>query len=87
MAKYRRKAGVDEAMQWLGPRTDGPTPMPDGVCYDPNIGFHVVPINFQLTIIAPGDWIIVETQQPTNGFIHAYPCKADIFVASHEDIN
>lgn len=84
--KYRKKPVVVEASQWHGPRKDGPTPTPPGVYYDPNCGFYVTTIHGQLTKIEPGDWIIVETEQPIKGFVHAYPCKPDIFAATYEPV-
>jgi hypothetical protein len=86
MAKYRKKPVEVEATQWHGPRADGPTPTPRGVYHDPNVpgGFHVITIHGQVTPIVPGDWIIVELQQPVRGFWHAYPCKPDIFAATYE---
>ncbi len=82
--KYRKRPIVVEAEQWLGPRKDGPTPTPAGVYYDHSIGFHVVTAHGQITPIKPGDWIIVELQQPVRGFVHAYPCKPDVFEATYE---
>lgn len=86
MPKFRKKPVVVEAEQWHGPRDDGPTPTPAGVYFDPEFGFHVVTIHKQRTKIDPGDWIILESQQPTLGLTYAYPCKPDIFAAGHEPV-
>jgi hypothetical protein len=84
--KFRKKPIVVEASQWTGPRSDGPTPTPLGVYHDENVGFHVTTIHGKITPIDPGDWIIVESQQPVKGFTHAYPCKPDIFAATYEPL-
>ena len=84
MPKFRKKPMVVEAEQWHGPRDSGPTPTPQGVYFDENIGFHVVTIHNQITPIVPGDWVIIESQQPLIGFWYAYPCRADIFEATYD---
>lgn len=85
--KYRKRPIVVEANQWHGPRTDGPTPTPPGVYHDDFVGgFYVVTIHGQITPIATGDWIIVESEQPLPGFVHAYPRKPDVFAATYEPV-
>jgi hypothetical protein len=84
MPRFRKRPVVVEAAQWHGPRADGPTPTPAGVYHDPNVGFYVVTIHGQVTPIEPGDWVIVESQQPVAGFVHAYPCKDEIFRATYQ---
>ncbi len=80
MKKYRKKPVVVEAMQWLGLRPDGPTPMPPGVYREPSGGrFYVTTMHLQRVYLEPGDWIIREPDGE-----HYYPCKAEVFAASYE---
>lgn len=80
MAKYCSKPVIIEAVQWHGPRKNGPTPTPEGVNYDREADkFFVVTIHGQVTYLAAEDWIITEPDG-----IHHYPCKPDIFVKKYE---
>lgn len=90
-SRFRKRPVVVEAAQWHGPRTDGPTPTPAGVYRADGDGsgedvFYVVTIHGQRTPIVPGDWVIVESRQPTPGLVHAYPCKPDVFAATYEPL-
>lgn len=85
MAKYRKKPVVIEAVQWF---KMGDHPFVDqypttGICtgcggdlkkhgWCPTLEGH--------HIVCPGDWIITGVKGEN------YPCKADIFAATYEEV-
>jgi hypothetical protein len=80
MPKFRKKPVVIEAEQFWPDRE--PLPFGNkGACSFDGEKWFVVTIHGQETTIVAGDWIIPEPDGE-----HFYPCKPDIFAATHEAI-
>lgn len=81
MPLYTTKPKIKEAEQFW---TDGRAPLPfrdEGACCFNGSTWYVITTHGQQTTIVDGDYIV---REPNNkGF---YPCKPDIFEASHERI-
>lgn len=87
--KFRSKPKEIDAEQWFpGKQVRGVHGVFEGMrhvlaaypegCYDID-GPSVVTVHRQVTPIAPGDWIIAESDG-----IHHYSCKPEIFKASYK---
>jgi len=74
--KFRKKPVVVEASQYL------PGVLPQGCFAREDGSAYCVTIHGQTTEVASGDWIILESGDPTK----AYPCKPDIFYATYESV-
>jgi hypothetical protein len=72
MARYRKRPLEVEAEQFTG------LPIP-GVRFDEDGTPHVVTIQEQWIVIAPGEWVIQESDG-----VHAYPCDAREFERIYE---
>ena len=72
MPRYRRKPTVVEAVQF-----SGDLPLPEGVVFILNAGYHVKTVN-GFVKIEDGEWIITGVKGKR------YPCKPDIFKETYE---
>ncbi|KKM63050.1 hypothetical protein LCGC14_1515450 [marine sediment metagenome] len=78
MGLYRKRPVMVEAEQFWPEKRPWPKPVAC-CCICQQTTYNVTTIHGQLTLVVPGDWIIVEPDG-----IHAYPCKPDIFEATYE---
>ncbi len=78
MTKYRKRPIVVDAEQYV--EEGSPVRGMCTTCPYPGPHTHTIHDN-QLTPVVLGDWILPEPDG-----VHFYPCKADVFMATYEEV-